>query len=92
MLLPLPVLMCGCVKGAGEVGRSISTELGVHLSPHGLVLGLAGAVGLGGAPGRGAISCWWPPLARFLPSSCVVGDLYVAPQPTGGCEAIAADV
>ena len=27
MLLPLPMLRCGCFKGAGGVGRVISTEL-----------------------------------------------------------------
>ena len=27
LLLLLPVLKCGCVKGAGGVGRLISTEL-----------------------------------------------------------------
>ena len=46
MLLPLPVLRCGCVKGAGGVGRLISTELcceGGNLSSRGMVEGLAGA-------------------------------------------------
>ena len=43
MLLPLPVLKCGCVMAAGGVGRMISTELWGNLSPRGLVLGLAGA-------------------------------------------------
>ena len=46
MLLPLPVLRSGCVKGAGGVGRLISTELCLawgNLSPHGLVVGLAGS-------------------------------------------------
>ena len=55
LVLLLPVLNCGCVKGAGEVGRAISTEWWANLSPRGLVLYL---VGTGGwvAPGRGAIS------------------------------------
>ena len=29
MLLPLPVFRCGCVKGAGGVGKLISTEFWV---------------------------------------------------------------
>ena len=46
MLLPLPVLKCGGVKGTCGVGRLISTELcceGGNLSCRGLVEGLAGA-------------------------------------------------
>ena len=45
MLPLLLVLRCGCVKGAVEVGRSMSTELccaGSKLSPRGLMVGLAG--------------------------------------------------
>ena len=57
MLLSLPVLKSGCVKEAGWVGRSISIELGGNLYPRGLV-GRADAGGGGGAPGKGAISCW----------------------------------
>ena len=48
LLLLLPVLECGCVKGAGGVGRLISTELSSdvgNLSPRGLVEGLIGAGG-----------------------------------------------
>ena len=63
-LLLMPVLRRGCVKGAAGVGKSISTELGNNLSPRGLT-GLA-SIGGGVAPGRGAISCWRTPLARFL--------------------------
>ena len=46
MLPPLPVLRCGCVKGADGMGRLISTELcceGGNLSSHGWMEGLAGA-------------------------------------------------
>ena len=50
MLLPLPILNCGCVKGAGGVVRTISTELWINLSPRGLVLRLACA-------GRGVFPC-----------------------------------
>ena len=45
MLLPLPVLRCGCVKGTGGVGRLISTELfceGVNPTSRGLLMGCAG--------------------------------------------------
>ena len=91
LLLPLPVLKCGCAKGAGGVGSSISTELEGNLSPRGLVLGLAGARG-GVAPWRGAISCWFPPPARFCYQLVVAGDLWVAPQPLGGVKAVVVNV
>ena len=45
MLLPLPVLGCGHVKGADRVGRLISTELcyeGGNLASRGLLMGWAG--------------------------------------------------
>ena len=45
MLLLPPMLMCGCVKGVGGVGRVISTELcfeGSNLASRGLLEGLAG--------------------------------------------------
>ena len=95
MLLPLLVLKCGCVKGAGGVGRSISTELGGNLSPRSLVLCLAGAGGGGGAevaPERRANSRCWPPGPVFCDALVVAVNLWVAPQPTGGCEAVGADV
>ena len=91
MLLLLPVLKCGCVKGAGGVGRTISTELWRNLSPRGLVLGLAGAGG-GVAPGRRAISCWWPPDASFCDDLAMAMYFWMAPQPIGSCEAVAAYV
>ena len=45
MLMPLPVLSCGCVKGAGRVGRLISTKLlceGVDSASRDLLTGWAG--------------------------------------------------
>ena len=60
----LPVLTCGCVNGAGGVGRLISTELGGNLSARGLVLGLAVAGG-GVSPERGANSRCRPPEPVF---------------------------
>ena len=44
-MLPLPVLGCVCVKGAGWVGRLISTDLcceGGNLASHGLLAGWTG--------------------------------------------------
>ena len=63
-VLLMPLLMRGCVEGAGGVGRLISTELGYKLAPRGLV-SLEGTGG-GVALGRGAIRCWWPPFGRCL--------------------------
>ena len=45
MLLSLPVLRCGCVKGTGGVGRLISTELCCeegNLTSRGLLVGWTG--------------------------------------------------
>ena len=45
LLLPLPVLRCGCVKGARGVGKLISTELcceGGTLASRDLLAGWAG--------------------------------------------------
>ena len=42
LLPPLPVLRCGCVKGAGLMGRLISTELHCeqgNLTSRGLLMG-----------------------------------------------------
>ena len=56
MLLPLPVLRFGCVKGAGGVGQLISTELcyeGGNLTSRGLLAGWAG-IWLGLSCGKGS--------------------------------------
>ena len=93
MLLPLLVLKCGGVKGAGGVGRSISTELGGNLSPRGLAVGLAGAGGGGGVPWEGGYQLLVPPPRPiFCDDLAVAVDLWVASQPTGGCEAETAAV
>ena len=87
--LPLLVLKCGCVKGAGGVGRSISTELGGNLSPRGLLLGLAGTGGV--LPLRGGLTITDGPLDPFFCDDLAVAvNLWVAPQPTDGCEAVGA--
>ena len=75
------------------MGRTISTELCVNLSPRGLVLGLAGTGGVVGVLlGGGYQLLVAPPWPVFCDDVVIAVHFWVAPQPIGGCEAVAADM
>ena len=55
-------------------------------------MSLTGAGGGWGGAGRGLTVAGGPPWPVFCHDLAVAVYLWVAPQPTGGCETIAADV